>query len=809
MKTTSRILTFALASALAACSSSDSSGPAKSGAPVGLSVVSGSAQEGATGEALTAPLSVKVVDKNGNGVAKALVTFSVTAGGGTLSATLDTTDANGVASTTWTLGQALGDGRVEARVQGILAPAVFTATAKAGAPATLERISANVGTAAASFDLPDSVAVKVSDKFGHPVSGISVAFAVTAGGGKVSPASRATGDDGVARAAWTMGATGTQTLTATTPGATTAINGVATACPEVSLAVGQMMTVQPGSAQCLITTGAAQHYLVTVVNPTNAPTTTSAFRVRGAGSSIAETVEPPVASLRTGFAAITSAEARAELDGSHAESRAHARALQANYDVMQRLGTVSTGSRRSASIVASAAAAPPAVGDLIAVQIPKNFNNLCDNTNSTNPDLGSAKVTGRVVFVGTHSVILEDQSDPLNGKFDTLYVKVGQEFDNTMWPILTTNFGNPLAMDAQLNGANAIGKVFMMFSHNINAMQQGQLAGFVSSTDFYTPSVCPTSNLRPTFYARVPTSTNTGFDADNTTQTPEEWYRGIQTVIIHETKHVTSFAEKFVRNSGQFPGNGFGSRDQWLEESSAMLSEELWDRGVFGYTQNSNVNYAQSIYCEVRPTPNSRWPQCQPTKPTSMIDHFFYLYDYAQNPEGLSIVGPVASGDFTFYGVGWMFLRWVIDNYSASESNFLTQMTDQVQFAGTDEIEQRAGKPIADLLAEFSVALALDDYPNFTPANPKLKIPSWNTRDIFAQLSADFASQGVFTTPTPINLRPAGFGKFLIDVGAVHGGGMSFVDVNGTQSAKQLFEFKGASGSDFPSEMRISIVRVQ
>ena len=71
-----------------------------------------------------------MLDQHGEPLAGATVTFAVTAGGGTLSATTATTDADGRASTTLTLGRTPGRTTVRATVAG-LQPVTFTATAKA------------------------------------------------------------------------------------------------------------------------------------------------------------------------------------------------------------------------------------------------------------------------------------------------------------------------------------------------------------------------------------------------------------------------------------------------------------------------------------------------------------------------------------------------------------------------------------------------------------------------------------------------------------------------------------------------------
>ena len=95
--------------------------------PDSLAKVSGDGQEGPAGEALAEPFVVLVLDENGSAIAGAVVTFSVTAGGGTLSAATATTDANGQAATRLTLGSDVGPNTVEATVEE-LESVTFTAT---------------------------------------------------------------------------------------------------------------------------------------------------------------------------------------------------------------------------------------------------------------------------------------------------------------------------------------------------------------------------------------------------------------------------------------------------------------------------------------------------------------------------------------------------------------------------------------------------------------------------------------------------------------------------------------------------------
>ena len=98
--------------------------------PHTLTKVSGDGQEGTVGEPLAKPFVVSVLDQNGSAFAGAVVTFSGTAGGGTLSSTTATTDANGRARSTLTLGSDPGTNTVEATVEG-LGTETFTAIGQA------------------------------------------------------------------------------------------------------------------------------------------------------------------------------------------------------------------------------------------------------------------------------------------------------------------------------------------------------------------------------------------------------------------------------------------------------------------------------------------------------------------------------------------------------------------------------------------------------------------------------------------------------------------------------------------------------
>jgi adhesin/invasin len=146
-----------------------------------LVLVSGDKQTGVAGVALPAVWQVRALDANGNSVIGATITFGGV-GGGAASPASATTDVNGVASTTLTLGPTIGTYAFTATVAGT--PAVTTrvaATATAAAAAALGILGGNNQADTVLATLSQSLSVKVTDAFGNPVAQQPVEFVVQSG----------------------------------------------------------------------------------------------------------------------------------------------------------------------------------------------------------------------------------------------------------------------------------------------------------------------------------------------------------------------------------------------------------------------------------------------------------------------------------------------------------------------------------------------------------------------------------------------------------------------------------------------------
>ena len=162
--------------------------------PQMLEKISGDEQQGPAGVQLDEPFVVSVLDQNGSAIAGgAVVTFSVIAGGGTLSVETATADASGQAATRLTLGSDPGPNTIEVTVAGF-EPVTFTATAieqeitvvDQAMPQTLTKVSGDSQEGPASTQLAAPFVVSVLDQAGSPLAGATVTFSVTAGGGLLS-----------------------------------------------------------------------------------------------------------------------------------------------------------------------------------------------------------------------------------------------------------------------------------------------------------------------------------------------------------------------------------------------------------------------------------------------------------------------------------------------------------------------------------------------------------------------------------------------------------------------------------------------
>jgi hypothetical protein len=185
--------------------------------PVSLSPTGTAALRGQVGEELLPAPEVELRDSRGNPAPGVEVVFSPSPGAGRITGTPVRSDSRGVARAQgWTLGEGMGIQRMEVQAPGV--PTLFLEVeALPGPPHRLEAVDDSpeqVGRVGEDVGVPP--AVRLTDRFGNPLSNRVVNFSI-ADGGSIQPASGVTDNEGVARVErWTLGpGSGLQFLHAT------------------------------------------------------------------------------------------------------------------------------------------------------------------------------------------------------------------------------------------------------------------------------------------------------------------------------------------------------------------------------------------------------------------------------------------------------------------------------------------------------------------------------------------------------------------------------------------------------------------
>ncbi|HWP02536.1 MAG TPA: Ig-like domain-containing protein [Gemmatimonadaceae bacterium] len=438
---------------------------------------------------------------------------------------------------------------------------------------------------------------------------------------------------------------------------------------------------------------------------------------------------------------------------------------------------------------------PPAVGAMVTYRMPRTLGSY-----STYDE-----VRFRVVYVGSKIVILEDSLAPYARTMDQEYVRIGEEFDQVMYPILLA-FGDPLVVDSALDNN---GHLLALFSKKVNDYtyngQRNVILGFVTLCDFFprTPQIiggvvipaCPASNEAEAFYGLVPEPG--GYSI-------EQWRRYMRSTFIHEAKHIASYAWRYYYDAEEL-------EDTWLEEATAQQASEMWARWLYGRQQFQDIRWIDGPRCDFAPISAA----C-PDPAEGILHHFSFLYDHYNSNESKSILDdPNAPPDPVIYGSSWSFARWVTDIYGGNEASFLSSIVQVKNDHGIDHISARAGRPFSELLGLWSLASLADNYPGATIVDARLQLPSWNSRDLFAEMNRNLVRSGgqpAFPRAWPLNVRQVTFGNFSPSQSMVNllpGGGFAAWELSGAQSTPQVLAVRAPDGGPPPPAIGMAIVRIQ
>ncbi len=208
----------------------------------------------------TVTITAQLVDAYGNAVPAAgrTVTWSST-GGGSFASPTGTTDAAGSVSVVFTTSTTAGTTHAVTAADGTVSGTSGSVTTQAGAATAVVKSGADGVSLAAGSAVTPLPSVRVVDANGNGIAGVSVTFAVTAGGGSVTDGTRTTDAAGNATVGgWTLGtAAGANTL-GVTAGSLTAVFTVTGTVGPASAAATQITTANAALTSGSITTVTVQ-----------------------------------------------------------------------------------------------------------------------------------------------------------------------------------------------------------------------------------------------------------------------------------------------------------------------------------------------------------------------------------------------------------------------------------------------------------------------------------------------------------------------------------------------------------------------
>ena len=166
-----------LVAGMAGCGA-DSVSPAQG--PAQLSVTAGDGQTGIVGKPLTQELAAVVKGPDGAPMPNVAVTWTPASGSGTVAPAAASTDAQGRARATWTLGTVAGPQHLDVSAADA-SPVSVTATAQPDAPAEFRKLSGDGQTGPFGVTLAEPLTVRLLDQYGNSVAGIGVSFVASSG----------------------------------------------------------------------------------------------------------------------------------------------------------------------------------------------------------------------------------------------------------------------------------------------------------------------------------------------------------------------------------------------------------------------------------------------------------------------------------------------------------------------------------------------------------------------------------------------------------------------------------------------------
>lgn len=442
--------------------------------------------------------------------------------------------------------------------------------------------------------------------------------------------------------------------------------------------------------------------------------------------------------------------------------------------------------RRSAQV---AAAAVPAVGDLINLNVPDaSTTNLCNNFIPTQAQVAS--VSRRAILA----------VDTLDGQPQLLFTQavldsITTEFDNITFATDSSYFGNPTDVDAN-------SRIILLFSGQINKLtppntQGGFVAGFFFAGDFFPPTdqgggpgtFCPESNKAEIFYLLSPDPTGR-FGNVRSTSSVRQGTRG---TIAHEFQHMINAGRRF-----QNPAvSSFES--SWLDEALAHFAEDAVGRTSRGFTDLQTLAFSDLLPCNT------------PCSEANDFNAFFFqnlarLTYWMVSPDKFSPMSKLADTSLATRGAAWALARYVADHYSNSNPRTLTRALAAGPDTGVRNLVTAVKQPIDTIVKGWLVSMYADHL-GIANLDAKYQYRSYNFRNVMPPVARSVLNNSAISYP--LTVQSIGSGSDNISSTNRSGTGTYYrLSVAAGAGAKNV-KILDASGNpaSFPGE-RIYVLRI-
>ena len=384
-------------------------------------------------------------------------------------------------------------------------------------------------------------------------------------------------------------------------------------------------------------------------------------------------------------------------------------------------------------------------------------------------------VPATVQSVGQHIALYVDDAVPAGGMTTTDFNALRDAFDQHLYAADTLAFGGESDIDHN-------GLVIVLMTSVVNKLvsasecqSSGYVAGYFYGADI-DPLTASSFNNGEIFFTMAADPTGT----QSCTHSVAQVNRVVPTTLVHEFQHMISYNQHVIQRHAK-------SEVLWLNEALSHYAEELGGRTYLPLDSATYCNYVSGDMQNA--------------------------YQYLQMPGTYPLVDTAGIGGLANRGVGWMYVRYLVDRFAADTSvaaqNVVTRALDQSALTGTANVAQATGLPFATTSGEWSLAVWVSDLPGFT-APAALKYKKWAFRTAYPKLRTKCGNSIPATFPLTAT---AGAGE-LINLGGTMSSGSAGAYQRALQApgaASYTLLYSDGTGAQLKASVapRLNVVRIR